>query len=107
MSLRPRIAQNVKQMISSRLYEKGPLRFSSNEAMEVSPRMEEFRKKLEETAAELGDFTSPEDQRFVEEDPLKPWPNETNPETGEIGGPKGPEPTRYGDWERNGRVSDF
>lgn len=25
----------------------------------------------------------------------------------EIGGPKGPEPTRYGDWERKGRVSDF
>lgn len=25
----------------------------------------------------------------------------------EYGGPKGPEPTRYGDWERNGRVSDF
>jgi len=27
--------------------------------------------------------------------------------TGEIGGPTGPEPTRYGDWEKNGRVSDF
>lgn len=25
----------------------------------------------------------------------------------ETGGPAGPEPTRYGDWERNGRVSDF
>jgi len=25
----------------------------------------------------------------------------------EIGGPAGPEPTRYGDWERSGRVSDF
>lgn len=25
----------------------------------------------------------------------------------EIGGPAGPEPTRYGDWERNGRISDF
>jgi hypothetical protein len=25
----------------------------------------------------------------------------------EIGGPKGPEPTRYGDWERKGIVSDF
>lgn len=25
----------------------------------------------------------------------------------EIGGPRGPEPTRYGDWERKGRVSDF
>ena len=25
----------------------------------------------------------------------------------EIGGPKGPEPTRFGDWERNGRCVDF
>jgi hypothetical protein len=25
----------------------------------------------------------------------------------EIGGPPGPEPTRYGDWQINGRVSDF
>jgi hypothetical protein len=33
--------------------------------------------------------------------PAKPVPPK------EIGGPKGPEPTRYGDWERNGRVSDF
>jgi hypothetical protein len=25
----------------------------------------------------------------------------------EIGGPTGPEPTRYGDWEFNGRCTDF
>ncbi len=25
----------------------------------------------------------------------------------EIGGPKGREPTRYGDWEKNGRAIDF
>ncbi len=25
----------------------------------------------------------------------------------EIDGPKGPEPTRYGDWERKGRCIDF
>ncbi|MBC8794043.1 MAG: DUF1674 domain-containing protein [Tagaea sp. CACIAM 22H2] len=25
----------------------------------------------------------------------------------EIGGPEGPEPTRYGDWERGGRCFDF
>ena len=25
----------------------------------------------------------------------------------EIGGPAGPEPTRYGDWEVKGRCSDF
>jgi hypothetical protein len=29
------------------------------------------------------------------------------PASKEIGGPKGPEPTRYGDWEVNGRCSDF
>ncbi|MGE0269884.1 MAG: succinate dehydrogenase assembly factor 4 [Alphaproteobacteria bacterium] len=33
------------------------------------------------------------------ENPKKP--------TQEIGGPEGPEPTRYGDWERNGRCVDF
>ncbi len=25
----------------------------------------------------------------------------------EIGGPQGPEPTRYGDWEKKGIASDF
>ncbi|XP_017002848.2 succinate dehydrogenase assembly factor 4, mitochondrial [Drosophila takahashii] len=42
-----------------------------------------------------------------EKEPLEPWPNNTNPHTGEIGGQAGPEPTRYGDWERKGRVTDF
>jgi len=32
--------------------------------------------------------------------PPKPLPKE-------IGGPKGPEPTRYGDWEVKGRCTDF
>lgn len=25
----------------------------------------------------------------------------------ELGGPRGPEPTRYGDWEKKGLISDF
>jgi hypothetical protein len=29
------------------------------------------------------------------------------PAVPEIGGPKGPEPTRYGDWEKGGRCTDF
>ena len=40
--------------------------------------------------------------------------NETKPSVhkltqaeGEIGGPSGLEPTRYGDWERKGIISDF
>jgi hypothetical protein len=36
---------------------------------------------------------------------------ETKPENPEkkpeLGGPKGPEPTRFGDWERDGRFVDF
>ncbi|KAJ2161572.1 hypothetical protein GGF46_001342 [Coemansia sp. RSA 552] len=42
-----------------------------------------------------------------ETDSLKPFPNNVNPKTGEVNGPRGPEPTRFGDWERKGRVSDF
>jgi len=34
-----------------------------------------------------------------------PKPSQAQPR--EIGGPKGPEPTRYGDWEVNGRCTDF
>jgi hypothetical protein len=29
------------------------------------------------------------------------------PTVPEVGGPKGPEPTRYGDWEKGGRCIDF
>ncbi|GAB5388589.1 MAG: hypothetical protein Alpg2KO_15570 [Alphaproteobacteria bacterium] len=47
----------------------------------------------------------------VEAKTVKPGqsPNETGPEQaeGEIGGPEGPEPTRYGDWEVGGRCTDF
>ena len=34
-------------------------------------------------------------------------PRTPEPPVQEIGGPAGPEPTRYGDWERNGRCIDF
>jgi len=34
-------------------------------------------------------------------------PPESLPPPPETGGPKGPEPTRYGDWEQKGRCSDF
>ena len=40
-------------------------------------------------------------------DPYAAFPNDVNPVTGEKGGPRGPEPTRYGDWERKGRCIDF
>ena len=40
-------------------------------------------------------------------EPDKPEPSPSQSLKKEIGGPKGPEPTRYGDWEKNGRCSDF
>ncbi len=40
--------------------------------------------------------------------PAPPAPAKAPPaKPKEIGGPKGPEPTRFGDWEQKGRASDF
>ena len=39
-------------------------------------------------------------------DTLEPKSSEES-KPNEIGGQKGPEPTRYGDWEKNGRCTDF
>jgi len=42
--------------------------------------------------------------------PAEPAPARRPPEgeaAREIGGPAGPEPTRYGDWEKAGRCIDF
>lgn len=77
------------------------------EAPKGSKRLAEFRKKLRETTPidDLGE--QPLHSSQSEDDPLPAFPNNTNPSTGEVGGPRGPEPTRYGDWERKGRVSDF
>jgi hypothetical protein len=33
--------------------------------------------------------------------------NATEPRPKEIGGRQGPDPTRYGDWEKGGRCIDF
>jgi hypothetical protein len=40
-----------------------------------------------------------------EPEPVRPTVEKSLPK--EIGGVKGPEPTRYGDWEHKGRCADF
>ncbi len=57
----------------------------------------------EEMEDEMANMRHPD----AEKEPLKPFENDTNPNTGEKGGPKGPEPTRYGDWERKVRKRDL
>lgn len=39
--------------------------------------------------------------------PLEPAVSANQNQAQEIGGASGPEPTRYGDWEKNGRCIDF
>ncbi|MGH8282811.1 MAG: DUF1674 domain-containing protein [Gammaproteobacteria bacterium] len=51
----------------------------------------------------------------IRTEPSVPIPPDKNSESGskqpakpeEIGGPKGPDPTRYGDWEKGGHCIDF
>lgn len=85
--------------------------YSSDEQVtgdkKLSPRMEEFQKKLR-AKTPIGKLDEIEGKHpYEEKEPLAAWPDNTNPNTGEVGGPKGPEPTRYGDWERKGRCVDF
>ena len=47
----------------------------------------------------------PEKPSTVPDPDPPPPPKEQRPV--EIGGRKGPDPTRYGDWELNGRCIDF
>ena len=78
---------------------------SSREGDDKGPRVEMPKMSAEQCE-------SVESETMVEERPetkeaYKRFPNDVNPRTGEIGGPRGPEPTRYGDWERKGRAIDF
>lgn len=69
---------------------------------EIAPGLERLaRESTMENLQSLGRKT--EDAFEDEEDEYEV----PNPQTGELFGPKGPEPTRYGDWERGGRCSDF
>ena len=51
-------------------------------------------------AATPQDIPKPDAAKSEEPKPAPPKPRE-------IDGPKGPEPTRYGEWEVNGRCTDF
>lgn len=50
---------------------------------------------------------SPEAQRALAEAEARRAAAPPAKQTPEQGGPSGPEPTRYGDWERKGIASDF
>jgi hypothetical protein len=55
----------------------------------------------------MTDAKKPATADAAKSEPAKPVPPETPKKVEEIGGPPGPEPTRYGDWQFNGKVTDF
>ncbi|XP_070589145.1 succinate dehydrogenase assembly factor 4, mitochondrial [Erythrolamprus reginae] len=74
--------------------------FSSKQSTEPT------KQPLKKPVTPVGRFDSPEESN-VEKESLEKFPDDINPTTKEKGGPRGPEPTRYGDWERKGRCIDF
>jgi hypothetical protein len=54
-----------------------------------------------------GKALTPAARRALEEAAQRRAAEAAAPPTGETGGPAGPEPTRYGDWERKGMAVDF
>lgn len=69
--------------------------------------------KMSILGVELPAMTAMEPQAEIMKDSGRAKPDgmypdrQTGKDAVEIGGPKGPEPTRYGDWEKNGRCIDF
>jgi len=55
----------------------------------------------------MSESTSPENPSPAPKPDKPPIAGVTTIPHKEIGGRDGPEPTRYGDWERNGRCIDF
>lgn len=56
----------------------------------------------------MSDIAQPEDKQPLKSEETRPAPNASAVEKqNEYGGPKGQEPTRYGDWEKKGRCIDF
>jgi hypothetical protein len=69
-------------------------------------------KEQQQSPATVGEVSLPEHARRALQEAEKrrrlvDLRKAANPPPREIGGRKGPDPTRYGDWEKNGIASDF
>lgn len=81
--------------------------YSTTKSCDKTKKSTETKKKGKTPKGRFDDEYDESPISYSEKEPLARHPNGVNPSTGEIGGPAGPEPTRYGDWERKGRVTDF
>lgn len=62
-----------------------------------------------ESQAKLPETEQTDKDGCVQPEATQPSPATAvdDPEPREVGGRDGPDPTRYGDWEKNGRCIDF
>merc|ERR1712071_262928 len=72
----------------------------------TTSKLDKDKEPLRKAKTPQGRFDMDESETKAK-DPLAKFPDDVNPDTKEKGGPRGPEPTRYGDWERKGRCIDF
>ncbi len=99
-------SETICKCNSANVWQKNGL-LSPNRAFSVGPNFG-LRSTDDPSKNEKEDSkVNPEEETEEEPDPFARFPDDKNPVTGEIGGPTGPEPTRYGDWEKKGRVTDF
>uniref|UniRef100_A0A4X1SVL7 Succinate dehydrogenase assembly factor 4, mitochondrial n=1 Tax=Sus scrofa TaxID=9823 RepID=A0A4X1SVL7_PIG len=85
---------------------RSPLCYPLRKMSSQGEKSEQIKQPLKKPKLPEGRFDAPEDSN-LEKEPLTKFPDDVNPITKEKGGPRGPEPTRYGDWERKGRCIDF
>lgn len=64
---------------------------------------------IKKPVSKLPEMTETDKEEPVRRDTTAGKPEAQPPETSgrEVGGRTGPDPTRYGDWEKNGRCIDF
>lgn len=92
---------NMVSYSSPEIYKDNNTKPSSGQINEECEVMDEFLNNMKEYVQ----YLTQED--FLEMLKIKEFGPYVNPYTGELGGPKGPEPTRYGDWEIWGKCVDF
>ncbi|XP_042358075.1 succinate dehydrogenase assembly factor 4, mitochondrial [Plectropomus leopardus] len=96
LCLRLTFCPSARRLLQSHSLTTGCSRAASGAVKDKEP--------LKKAKTPQGRFDSPEEKS---KDVLQRFPDDVNPVTKEKGGPRGPEPTRYGDWERKGRCVDF
>ncbi len=79
----------------------------SSKPQEIHKKPSPFAESDQETGSELQSDGSANTSGVDSTDPGQTLDSDNTVVQEEIGGRPGPDPTRYGDWEKNGRCIDF